>query len=211
MFDRKIKERGEKMNLDEIYFKDNFTKEGEKVNLEINKLEAECITSKNNKFHLDDEGNLKVNSITTIEPIITEIVTDILYPVGSIYMNVNEMNPNLILGGTWEQIKGRFLLASGDNGDGKNYALNSTGGKASLRLSAAIGACNNDAASLGYMIDGRTGLQNNNDAFYVVNGTGVVKFNNWNHSTPVTEHDDPDRYTKIMPPYLVVSVWKRVA
>ncbi len=53
------------MNLDELYFKDNFTKEEDKTNLSINRLEAECITSKNNKFSLDENGNLTVNSINT--------------------------------------------------------------------------------------------------------------------------------------------------
>ena len=32
------------------------------------------------------------------------------YPVGAIYMSVDSTNPGSIFGGTWEQIKGRFLL-----------------------------------------------------------------------------------------------------
>ena len=34
-------------------------------NIEGNELNINCITSKENKFHLDSEGNLIVNSITT--------------------------------------------------------------------------------------------------------------------------------------------------
>lgn len=47
-------------------------------------------------------------------------IIDTIYPVGSIYMSVNSANPGTIFGGTWEQIKGRFLLGTGtcdDNTD----------------------------------------------------------------------------------------------
>jgi len=36
-------------------------------NLEINNLNINCLTSKNNNFSLDSDGNLIVNSITTKE------------------------------------------------------------------------------------------------------------------------------------------------
>lgn len=41
-----------------------FTKEGENLNLEVDNLNLSCITSKNNNFELDSNGNLVVNSIT---------------------------------------------------------------------------------------------------------------------------------------------------
>jgi hypothetical protein len=45
------------------------------------------------------------------------------YPVGSIYMSVNNINPTNFFGGTWEQIKDRFLLSAGDT-----YSAGTTGG-----------------------------------------------------------------------------------
>ena len=39
---------------------------------------------------------------------------DRVYPVGSIYMSVNSTSPATLFGGTWEQIKGRMLLAVDD-------------------------------------------------------------------------------------------------
>lgn len=48
-----------------------------------------------------------------------------IYPIGSIYMSVNDTNPSLVFGGTWQQIKDRFLLASGDT-----YDNGQTGGSA---------------------------------------------------------------------------------
>lgn len=48
-----------------------------------------------------------------------------MYPVGSIYLSVNNVNPGTIFGGTWEQIQDRFLLAAGDT-----YSAGTTGGSA---------------------------------------------------------------------------------
>ena len=36
----------------------------------------------------------------------------LVYPVGSIYISVNSTSPATLFGGTWEQIQGKFLLAS---------------------------------------------------------------------------------------------------
>lgn len=51
------------------------------------------------------------------------------YPVGSIYMSVNNTNPGTLFGGTWEQIQDKFLLAAGTT-----YSGGSTGGAASINL-----------------------------------------------------------------------------
>ena len=47
-------------------------------------------------------------------------IVDAIYPVGSIYMSVNSANPGTLFGGTWEQIKGRFLLGTGTPADNSN-------------------------------------------------------------------------------------------
>lgn len=49
--------------LDDIYFKDAFTKTEDKLNIEVNNANIDCLTSKNNKFSLDKDENLVVNSI----------------------------------------------------------------------------------------------------------------------------------------------------
>ena len=50
-----------------------------------------------------------------------------VYPVGSIYLSVNNVNPGTIFGGTWEQIQDRFLLAAGSTyGGGPQVALRIT-------------------------------------------------------------------------------------
>lgn len=51
------------------------------------------------------------------------------YPIGSIYLSVNNTNPETIFGGKWEQIKDKFLLACGST-----YSNGSTGGEATHKL-----------------------------------------------------------------------------
>ncbi len=51
------------------------------------------------------------------------------FPVGSIYMNITNINPSTYFGGTWERLKDKFLLAVGDT-----YKENTTGGSASVTL-----------------------------------------------------------------------------
>ena len=53
------------------------------------------------------------------------INTDLIYPIGAIYLSVSATNPTILFGGKWEQIKDRFLLAAGDT-----YNAGSTGGEA---------------------------------------------------------------------------------
>lgn len=47
----------------------------------------------------------KICKLTTIK--------DEIYPVGSIYVCLSEINPEELFGGSWERIENRFLLASG--------------------------------------------------------------------------------------------------
>ncbi len=193
------------MNLDDLYFKDNFTKEGNKVDLEINKLTAECISSKNNAFRLDNSGNLNVHSITTEVPIVTESKIDVLYPIGSIYMNVNPINPDVILGGSWEKIKDRFLLASGDH-----YINNAIGGEATHQLtlnempSHNHGMSTNASFTVGN--NKGTGISG---ILADVSGWGSYKNADW--YAMAVDYNGGNLAHNNMPPYLVVNVWKRIA
>jgi len=48
-------------------------------------------------------------------------VLDYMYPVGSVYVSVNTTSPADLFGGTWEQIKDKFMLAAGDTYGGGQY------------------------------------------------------------------------------------------
>lgn len=53
---------------------------------------------------------------------------DQIYPVGSIYITVNATNPSVLFGGTWEQLKGKFLVGV-DSSDTDFETSGKTGGE----------------------------------------------------------------------------------
>ncbi len=57
------------------------------------------------------------------------LTVDDIYPVGSIYMSVNAVDPAKLFGGTLERIKERFLLGAGDT-----HTPGSTGGEFAHKL-----------------------------------------------------------------------------
>lgn len=193
-----IYNRNKKLNneisLDDIYFKDSFTKIGNELNEEIDNLNVKCITSKNNKFSLDSEGNLVVNSITTNQgnsEINNSDICNLIYPIGSIYLSVNSVNPNTLFGGTWTQLKDRFLL-----GTGNTYTNGSTGGEAKVTINRE----NLPAMSL-YRSSATQGYGNNNWTG-PINGWGNFQNNSIGTSGVAMNN---------MPPYLVVYMWKRIS
>ena len=112
------------------------------------------------------------------------------YPVGSIYMSVNSTNPSTLFGGTWEQLKDRFLLAAGNT-----YSAGSTGGEATHKLTVK------EMPSHKHANASRTGAgsQSNTPGYYA--GSAY-------DSTGSAGGDQPHNN---MPPYLAVYVWKRTA
>jgi len=129
------------------------------------------------------------------------------YEVGDIYMTFNaDVDPNTRFGGTWERIKDKFLLACGDT-----YSVDATGGREQVILSAAIGACNDDSYTLGYIADDKRPYQTVHNASYVVRGSSQPSFSSWNHSTPVVDIESTNREVNIMPPYIAVYIWRRIA
>ena len=57
---------------------------------------------------------------------------NLVYPVGSIYLSSNNTNPGTLFGGTWVQIKDRFILAAGDY-----YSNGATDGAATVTLTVS--------------------------------------------------------------------------
>ena len=53
---------------------------------------------------------------------------ELIYPVGSIYMSVNDTNPEVLFGGQWKKIEGMFLLGSSNTYPLKTNNKNTTGG-----------------------------------------------------------------------------------
>ena len=60
-------------------------------------------------------------------------IWSIIYPVGAIYMSATSTSPQTLFGGTWEQIKGRFMYACEDSG----ITAGDTGGAKSVSYTPA--------------------------------------------------------------------------
>lgn len=120
---------------------------------------------------------------------------DLVYPIGSIYLSVGSTSPSTLFGGTWTQIKDTFLLGAGDD-----YTLGDTGGEATHTLTIQEMPSHVHQTDKYYNTD-----QGGND-FYGSNATGS-KVTTTNGMI-ATGGDQPHNN---MPPYLVVSIWKRVS
>jgi len=139
-------------------------------------------------------------------------LVDMVYPVGSIYISVNTTNPGTLFGGTWEQIKDRFLLAAGDS-----YAAGSTGGEAQHTLTEAEMPSHTHFSNDGWNgyapRSNRDGVNNVLTYSKVKSAGGYTKpytdANNGLDSTlSSTGKNQPHNN---MPPYLAVYMWKRTA
>jgi microcystin-dependent protein len=139
-------------------------------------------------------------------------IRDLIYPVGSIYMSINDTNPSVLFGGTWEQLKDRFLL-----GAGTTYSNGNTGGAATVALTTAqLPAhshkhnANDTDGIIGTFKSGSTRSR------YASGSNGAYTFQNntqdnltWGSSS--TANTGSGNAHENMPPYLVVYMWKRTA
>ena len=119
------------------------------------------------------------------------------YPVGSIYMSVNNKNPSKLFGGTWEQIKDVFLLAAGNT-----YAAGSTGGEATHTLTVEEIPEHQHALHYRSIYSGDGSTSAITSKSYSTGNTS--KENGALATGDGKAHNN-------MPPYLAVYVWKRTA
>lgn len=139
------------------------------------------------------------------------------YPVGAYYWSGAPTDPGSFIGGTWEQITGKFLLGSDDvleNGVIKTagtYHVGATGGEATHTLTIAEMPAHSHATGGNntnynfnkvYRLEGATGSLAGvySEDTYIENGTNYVQTSPTGNSQP---HNN-------LPPYIVGYLWKRV-
>lgn len=134
------------------------------------------------------------------------LTMDQVYPVGSIYISTSSTNPYTLFGvGSWVQISGRFLLASGGG-----YSAGSTGGEASHRLTISeIPSHSHGTNSEGTYNQKATGSGENTGYGTYPTWLAADYKSNWRNIN--TTSSGGGGYHNNMPPYLVVNVWKRTA
>lgn len=72
-------------------------------------------------------------------------MVDTIYPVGAIYMSTSSTSPASLFGGTWIQLKDRFLVGTGDT-----YSNGATGGAASASHSHTVNSHNHSVPGVSH-------------------------------------------------------------
>lgn len=128
-------------------------------------------------------------------------IIDQVYPIGSIFMSVSSINPKILFGGEWEQIKDAFLLASGDV-----YLAGEIGGESEHVLTL------NEMPTHNHKV--KTDI--NNEPYNITWEpwtewtTGYTQVADETSSAPNgTTYCGGNEAHNNMPPYLSVYVWKR--
>ena len=166
----------------------------------------------------------------------TQQILNLIYPIGAVYISVNDVNPANFIGGTWERIQDRFLVAAGSS-----YEAGTTGGTANhTHTTAAVALTvaqmpkhrhtpsnyNTAGSESGYKRVFTTHLDLNSDSIgrRAVGGTGSgyaitattsndlagVGYTSYQGDGASHSHGDTDASNNL-PPYLSVYMWKRTA
>ena len=130
---------------------------------------------------------------------------DQIYPVGSIYITANATNPSVLFGGTWEQLKGKFLVGV-DSSDTDFETSGKTGGEKTHILKV------DEMPSHNHFLYGSP----YGSADWVEGGVQRVKYD-VNQKTasntypigPVLDTGGSKAHNNL-PPYMTVYMWKRI-
>lgn len=129
-----------------------------------------------------------------------------VYPVGSIYMSVNNVNPTTLFGGTWEQIQDKFLLSAGST-----YTAGDTGGAATVTLTT--NQIPSHSHSFGRYVPSSGNGWHGDNGNMLSGGNGTYVYADVNNIGNITgtQASGGGQAHNNMPPYLVVYVWKRIS
>ena len=190
---------------------------------------------------LIDINRLKEFKEKLVADLTAESILSMVYPVGSVYISVNDVSPEQFLGGTWVKIsQGRVLQGvSGTQTAGTevsaglpNISVSSNGAhthtRGSMNITGGIvmhgsGSCTNIAGSSGAFYG--SGTSGAYATSYCAGGAlseGVINFSadrTWTGSTSSDGAHSHDAYitditgksTTVQPPALLVNIWKRTA
>lgn len=114
-----------------------------------------------------------------------------VYPVGSIYMSTSNTDPSTFIGGTWVQLKDRFLLGAGDT-----YTAGNTGGAATHTLTI------DEMPSHSHKAKGWAAVVDGSGNYITLGGNGSSDIYSTRDAGGGKAHNN-------MPPYITVYMWKR--
>lgn len=150
---------------------------------------------------LDAQGSASIGKDLAVGGAFTvggKSIVDLIYPVGAFYISAVETRPEILFGGTWTEITGRFLLARSED-----IAAGSLSGEATHLLTV------DEMPSHGHNLSGSKVLLTTNTKAVqeTVVASGVQNIAGF--ATATTEGGGKAHNN--MPPYLAVYMWKRIA
>lgn len=182
-------------------------------------------------------------NVTSIEKILETFapineIADKIYPIGTVYKNTKDVNPNKLFGGVWSPIEDVFLI-----GAGGDYAVNATGGAKTIDLThshtvnshAHTGPSHQHIGTFGFdenswyvgRIEGSSVVAVANAGNYIGYAIGAnlqsvqtspIRLSNTSFSgTGNTGKASPGTNSalsstqSILPPYRAVYMWERIA
>ena len=190
---------------------------------------------------LIDINGLKEFKNKLIYSLTAESILSMVYPVGSVYISVNDVSPEKFLGGTWIKIsQGRVLQgASGTQTAGTevsaglpNISVSSNGAHTHTRGSMnitgtvtmhGVGGCTDVGIAAGaFYGSSRASAYHGAQCFSGASSEDYIHFSadrTWTGSTSSDGAHSHDAYitgitgnsTTVQPPALLVNIWKRTA
>lgn len=140
-----------------------------------------------------------------------------MYPVGSVYITYNNVNPGNFLGGTWERFgQGRTLVGEGTGNDGStsmSFTANNTGGKYNHNHIYGIKLNEYYSATSNLRVRKPDGSWQGG----IKDGTGHAYFNNCSQAankelnTDTYKIESNTSNSGTIQPYIVVFFWRRTA
>ena len=161
-----------------------------------------------------DDGSVLEGKNFSVDPLT-------IYPVGSVYTSTNETSPAELFGGSWEQLKDRFLL-----GAGESYNAGDTGGESDVVITESQMPMHRHYENLPLNgVEARPIGVSTGDASYTETSASTSGGNKYyttsfgyasaSASKPVyrvvTGYQGEGQAHNNLPPYLAVYMWKRVA
>ena len=135
--------------------------------------------------------------------VIINTLIEKVYPIGSIYMSINNINPNILFGfGEWEQIEDRFLL-----GAGPQFPAGTEGGEIEHTLTEVEMPAHDHEFDRHQLWRNETippSTTTQGEGYGVSNKTLPIYTDTVIAAGAGESHNN-------MPPYLTVYIWKRIS
>lgn len=130
-----------------------------------------------------------------------------LWPIGSVYVGVNDVNPCVYFGGTWERWGNGAAIVGVDEAQTEFAEVEQTGGAKTHTLATEEMPAHNHGTSMWVV---GTGVAQYRVA-YATSGGRVVIYPDTSASNVVTTSTGSDSAHNNLQPYITCYMWKRIA